>query len=260
MATVNDLASINLWGFIIIFVVFFILITLNIIVGNSFGITEIYYIGILFFMVTFIFQVSSNIYITGRPEVCGKTDMNLSFSSTIYPWLFIFGTTICLIMLIPGWLRVFSNTFGLYCAKANGLKEFLDLNIFSQQTKPAISPTQDIQLLKTIDSVYSDPCLLINELDPRTCNFEYDADKKLTSVKWESFDKIVQSGVIRSDFQFAPDILKELYEKVMLKEAVGYFSWFFLSGIISVIVSTNLLLNQGCNSKIKTDYKHIFNN
>jgi hypothetical protein len=39
-----------------------------------------------------------------------------------------------------------------------------------------------------------------------------------------------------------------LYQKLSIKEDVGYFAWFILVGSISVLVSTNTLLISKCGS------------
>jgi hypothetical protein len=261
MASPNDLATTNLWSFIAFFMAFFVYVCFQIITGNTMDMKDIYYTVFFFYIITFIIQVSSNAYITGRKEVCGKTDLGVSFSSTIYPWLFIFGLTIILIILIPGWLRIFSNTFGLYCAKAYGLNDFLLQNIFTKRNnEPTTTTTANIELLKTIDSVYNDPSLLINELDPRdfvmTKTYNETTKKNDIKIDWKSFQKILDSGIITQPPN--EDILKKLYDHIMLKEAVGFSVWIFLSGIISVIVSTNILLNEGCKKGLASNYNAVF--
>ncbi len=265
MASPNDLATTNLWSFIALFMAFFVYICFQILSGQQMHMRDIYYTIFIFYVITFIVQVSSNAYLTSRKEICGKTDMGVSFSSTIYPWLFIYGLTIILIIAIPGWLRVFSNTFGLYCAKAYGLNELLTQKIF---IKPTSTTSTNIDLLKTIDSVYNDPSLLINELDPRDCEIIYNTETNtIASINWKSFDKIISSGVTTfsvngQDGQETEKImsLKKLYDHIMLKETVGFSVWVFLSGIISVIISTNILLNEGCKKSLSSNYDIIFKN
>ncbi len=261
MASQNDLATTNLWSFIALFMAFFVYLCFQILSGQRIEMKDIYYTIFIFYILTFIVQVSSNAYLTSRKEICGKTDMGVSFSSTIYPWLFIYGLTIILIITIPGWLRVFSNTFGLYCAKAYGLNELLTQKIFIKPSNPTPTTQSDLDLLKTIDSVYNDPSLLINELDPRDCDIQYNDDKEITNINWASFQKIITSGITTFNLKDDPNklqIVKELYDKMVLKETVGFSVWIFLSGVISVIVSTNILLNTGCKKNLASNYDIIF--
>jgi hypothetical protein len=260
MASVNDLATTNLWNFIAFFTVFFVYICFQIISGSQLKMRDIYYTIFIFYVITFIIQVSSNAYLTSRKEICGKTDLGVSFSSTIYPWIFIYGLTIILIIFIPGWLRIFSNTFGLYCAKANGLNTLLTEKIFTSANRESVSGissgTQpNVELLKTIDSVYNDPSLLINELDPRDCEIIVNEDKT-SRFDWKSLNKIISSGIIKEISD--TETIKQLHNNMVLKEAVGFSVWILLSGIISVVVSTNILLNEGCKKGASNNYNNIF--
>ena len=58
--------------------------------------------------------------------------------------------------------------------------------------------------------------------------------------------------------QAPPDLVTKLHEKIILKDTVGYFIWFLLIGSLTVLVSTNTLLNSGCATK-NGDYNAIFN-
>jgi hypothetical protein len=79
MATTNDLASTNLWSFIAVFAVFFVYNCYQILSGVSMTMKDVYVnIGLLYF-ITFIVQFSSNAYLTGRKEICGKTDLGYLF-------------------------------------------------------------------------------------------------------------------------------------------------------------------------------------
>ena len=55
-----------------------------------------------------------------------------------------------------------------------------------------------------------------------------------------------------------PELIGKLHEKILLKDTVGQFIWFLLIGSLTVLVSTNTLLNRGCSTK-NGDYNTIFN-
>lgn len=254
MATVNDLASTNIWSFIAAFSVYFVLLIMMIISGKEFTMTNIYLWMIMFIIITFVIQTSSNAYLTSRKEICGKTDIGVAISSTTYPWIFIYGVILVFIFFIPGWIRIFSNTFGLFFANAWGLKELLAKSIFKNENKNMT----DSSLINTINMVYNDPSLLINELDPYKIDIQRDPlTNEVKSVNWESLDKLLSSGLFLNNTIDIDSKLK-LHNMMILKETVGVSTWLFLGGIIAVLISTNTLLSSKCKHSITTKYNAVF--
>jgi hypothetical protein len=278
----SNLASTNVYSFFGAFGVLFISISMYFIYGKFINYSEIYSFILVFFVITFIIQFSLNSYLTSRKEMCGKPDFYLSFTSTLFPWIFVYGIIIFFIILMPGWLRVFSNTIGLYFAKSLGLNDVI-IQLFTSANRESIQvpaiKNGDINMLKTIDSVYNDPTLLINELDPATANIiniskenytnkyatqtdnnkKYSvepSDDKIDIIIWSSFDKLLQTNLLTHPYQ---ETIFKLYNLVMLKEIIGYSCWIFLGGILSVLISTNILLESGCKKGvIGSDYNTIF--
>jgi hypothetical protein len=256
MATVNDLASTNVWTFISAFAVYFVLLIMTIISGKEYTMTNIYSWMIIFVVITFFIQTASNAYLTSRKEICGNTDIGIAISSTIYPWIFIYGIILIFIFFIPGWIRLFSNTFGLYFANAWGLKELLGATIFKVEYK---NQDEQYQLINTINMVYNDPSLLINELDPFKIDIQRNpVNNELISVKWESLSRLLNSGLFISGITIDNESILKLHNMMILKETVGVSTWLFLGGIIAVLISTNTLLSSKCKQSMTTKYKTIF--
>jgi hypothetical protein len=215
---------------------------------------------------------------------------------TAVPWICVFGVTALCLMAFPGWLRVFSNTFGLYAAQAYGLQGVIS-NIFNDGQKAIAtqratgSSRPDIQLLKAIDSVYSSPTTIVNELDPRTVKkmivdgpkiaaFSIEQRRKYFDevevvngqstfklrdlregesrelLEWESLSKLIPNMI---DIP-KQDLIKELYRMTLLKDTVGYFFWFIFVGILSSMISINSLISTPCVSNKKNSFDIIFNN
>ena len=187
---------------------------------------------IIFFFITGLIQFMNNLYMTNQPEVCGAYNIPNAFFATIIPWTFIFGLTCILLILMPGWLRVFSNTFGSSVAEMAGLKEI------AQDVLGPKKSGLDFKLQQTIELIYTDPSTIINEVDIN--------DYEPSSNKWPSLEKIIKF------VNGTPDQSKyaKLYNLLSIKEDVGYFVWFILIGGISVLVSTNTLLISKCTSSI----------
>jgi hypothetical protein len=189
-----------------------------------------------FLIITGIIQFVNNLSLTN--SICGSYSVPNAFFATVVPWVFIFGITCCCLVLIPGWLRVFSNTFGVAVANMGGLKEAVT-DMFGETSSIT---ENDVELKKTIDLLYSSKNQYINEVE-----LDYTYDETNNKVTWDSLDNLLKFMKIAP----TPDDTKlkmNLYKKLSIKEDVGYFMWFVLIGSISILVSTNSLLVSKCGT------------
>lgn len=193
----------------------------------------------IFLIFTGIVQFCNNVYITQYPEICGSYNISNALTSTIVPWIFIFGLSCVCLIYIPGWLRVFSNTIGSGVANMVGLSEAVN-NIF----KPIKSTGNDSHdtINETANLLYANRNSFINEI-----NMDY---KKIgENVTWESLDTILKFMKLEIlDPGQKNQLYDDLYQKLVLKEDIGYFCWFILVGCISIVISTNSILLTNCNS------------
>ena len=245
---------------------------------------------ISFFILSFILQFFSNLYITQNPNVCGSIQFTSSFKSTLFPWVFIMGLTIFFLMMFPGWLRPFSNTFGLMAANYYGLKKVL-VEAFSEENKEGANiittnktggnetlSDNKMKELTAINFIYDDPTTFINDLDsgytvekiknndwekeyPGNNNGKYKPeiikeDEQYTTVRYWNGAKFIidnkSTKIIDKN-----DSIQKIENMYFLKENVAYFIWLLLTGIISVLVSTNTLLSESCIVS-KTDAEAAF--
>jgi hypothetical protein len=207
------------------------------------------YFWILGFLVgSCLLQLGQNIHLTSLPEFCGATDIKLAIISTVIPWIVIFTVFTLFLMFAPGWLRVFSNTFGVAAAKAYGLKETLN-EIF---IKPLQSET-DPKMAQLIDNIYTDQMALVIELDIE--NVTYDASN---NILFPAMEKLAQMRVIDGAVLKNHEGLKKVHQALLLKETVGFFFWFLLIGIFCILVSTLSLVSSSCTPKVGSAYDAIF--
>jgi len=190
----------------------------------------------IFLLITGIIQFMNNFSLT--KSVCGSYNVANAFFTTAVPWVFIFGVSCCCLVLIPGWLRVFSNTFGVAVANMGGLKEAVTA-MFGDTSSGSVT---DVELKKSIDLLYSSKNQFINEIE-----LDYNYDEATDKVSWDSLDKLLTFMKIAPTANDS-DLKKDLYEKLSIKEDVGYFTWFILIGSISILVSTNSLLVSKCGT------------
>jgi hypothetical protein len=223
---------------------------------------------IVFFIVACMLQFINNLYLSSLPLFCGGVQVNISLYATLFPWIIIFGSFALCLIVFPGWLRAFSNTFGIKAAQMFGIDAAID-KLFNPENKEELASLAkargEIDLLKAIDSVYTGKILFINELtyDDVVVGKKMENNKVVTdaegkpmiSVTWPSLDKLTPAGLTKG--QLLDEDKKNLYDKILLKDTVGHFIWYVLVGSLTVLVSTNTLLNSGCDTK-SGDYSTIF--
>jgi hypothetical protein len=211
---------------------------------------------LLFLMISCIAQLVQNLSITASPNVCGESDMKTALLSTLIPWILVFTIFTLLLTMSPGWLRVFSNTFGIFAAEAFGLERLVQAVL----KKPASNKYgDDYTYLKMIEDIYSDRMTLVVELNLDDVKdgkdvFEFPALNELEKLGLiEKMD-----GKTEGEKNVMLNDRRALYNALLLKDNVGYFFWFLLVGIFCVLVSTNSVLSSGCSPKTAKSYNSIF--
>ena len=245
--TSSNLVNVSIITYISFTFLFFVL-KFRFFPGNN------YYWILLFLMISSMAQFIQNINITDSPDVCGSSDIRIAFQSTFVPWILIFTLFSLLMVSSPGWLRVFSNTFGVFAAEAYGIEKYIQ----AVMKKPE-SDTTNYEFLKMIDNIYSDRMSLVVELNLDDVTdvsgvFTFPALQKLEDLKLIS-PMPTQEGKEKDDIIQAR---KNLYNALLLKDNVGFFIWFLLIGIFCILVSTNTILSSNCSPKLAKNYSSIF--
>lgn len=191
---------------------------------KSFG--QKVFFQLLFICLYFLFLLISMILITTKENICGSVNLNLAFRSTVFGFSLIFLVGIIMINTFDGWIRGFSNTFGLGLITLLGVK-----NLF-------MNPINSKEENRNIQKIYNDPYTLLNEMV--TDNISYDASG--TTFEWQSFKDL------ELYFNFPTDeknnVRYTLLNFINLKDLVSYGIWYFLFGTIALLFSINTLLND----------------
>ena len=128
-----------------------------------------------YILIFFIILFMMNISIFSNKMVCGEPQFSSALTSTLYPIVFIFVLTTLLIEVFPGWLRVFTNSFGMGAAYMFGIRKILK-DIFTESNKQhiiknknlnttSLGNSESFQFMKSIEMIYNDPIPVINEID-----------------------------------------------------------------------------------------------
>jgi hypothetical protein len=185
---------------------------------------------IIFLGVIIVFMYFINVAIL--QEKCGAVDTWVIITSTLIPWVFIFGIMMYALHQFPYWKTPFSNTFGLLFAKFAGCD-----TVFLNMLNPQGSVDNKLHY------VYSDPALLINKFT--LVNFD-------ATIATLQEGKIIPTPIDESKKNAFRDIVK-------LKELISEWIWYILTSSIAISVSYNSLISSKCN-KSASDYINSHNN
>ena len=206
-----------------------------------------YYWILIFLILSCALQVGQNINLTSSPELCGKPDLSLALYSTIIPWIVVFTVFTLFLMIAPGWLRIFSNTFGVTAAEAYGIKHHIN-EILQKPLQPSTDPV----MIQMLERIYLDQMSLVIELDID--------DVVLDPFTFPAINRLVEMKVIAPIPPDKTKSLESLHDALVLKETVGFFFWFILIGIFCILISTMTLISSGCTPRIGSSYDTIFKN
>lgn len=214
-------------------------------------------ITFLFFLVLIIGEYFINLAMS--KDICGFDQEKTALIATVLPWFVVLGALKAALIVFPGWLSPFSNTFGyIFVSAVTDLKEVFariltpqfDLAPESQKGPSgqqsggsgtdglqdgADIPADEIKnkrdIGRALEQIYSDQSILLNELN-------------LDNLDrfWDSFK---ESRLIRPSAKV--DDLEKIRTFLIMKTVIGEFIWLVLCGMLVVSISYNYILNMGCS-------------
>jgi predicted membrane protein len=185
----------------------------------------IYGITILIMMYFINLNITNNI--------CGFPQVGTSLMVTAIPWGVVFGGLVGLLIVFPGWLSPFSNTFGYVAAKLSGVSMLFD-KILKPKFVNAKTALNEQIAVEALQQIYDDKSLLINQ------------------ITLENFDNFWTRMSNANLFNKGANEFKEqLRNLVRLKNLVGYYVWFMLSGALITSMSYNYIVGVGCQKSAK---------
>ena len=214
-------------------------------------------ITFLFFLVLIIGEYFINLAMS--KDICGFDQEKTALVATVLPWFIVLGVLKAALIVFPGWLTPFSNTFGyMFVSAVTDLKDVFnniltpqfDLAPDAQKGAPqkgggggsdgglqdsADIPKDDVKnkrdIGRALEQIYTDQSIILNELG-------------LDNLDrfWDSFK---ESRLIRPSAKV--EDLEKIRKFLMMKTIVGEFVWLVLCGLLVVSISYNYLLNMGCS-------------
>jgi hypothetical protein len=163
--------------------------------------------------------------------ICKSSNWRLAFIVTVVPWVMMFSIIMIVLEMYPGWKAPFSNTFGYALVKFTGAKKLM-----SEIFPPGEDHSRDEDAKSVKESlayIYSDQSILINEVTNENFENFWKETAALRSVKSKGVDEAS---------------LKHRFKKlVKLKEIVGEYVWYILTGSLVIAVGYNYLVTVTCS-------------
>lgn len=226
--------------------------------------TDIIYL-VIFLCVIIIGNFFINISVS--KNLCsGNVQWYSTFLITFVPWILIFGILNVVLIVFPGWLVPFSNTFGYFVAKIAGLNSLFVDEILRPEFDPENIEGKDIKVAKALTQIYTNETLLINEIphngDDEEENIQLFKHFFKTMQKVELF-KDPNRKSDETDSERIEKAQNKLYKFLKMKDVTAEYVWNILCGFLVTSLSYNYIVNAGCAysaSKMKDRYDSYLNN
>ena len=214
--------------------------------GEQIGdaISKIALLQIAFLVGLFLLMYSLNIRIMSQTQNCPVGSKNFALNAFLYtfvPFIFIMGTLVTVLVLMPGWKAPFSNTIGFFLVKNIWARKLFKTSYewIKPKDRNSDEPVSLIHKLNTVNN----RTFFLNELTPD--NF-FNAIESLnigdgeTQFNWkEPTEEEKKAGNTVS-------LKKKLYSAVVLKDMISEFLWYFLGGLLTFSVSQIYILDNIC--------------
>lgn len=162
--------------------------------------------------------------------MCDEPQLGIVFTSTIIPFVCVFGILIIILKLNPNFYGPFENTFGYLILLMTGFSSFVKDKLF----KKSESDDTD-KALSVIKRIYDDMSVFVNEISSSNSD-----DVFITLAS--KVNEVDQNGNSNKEV---------LWQYVRIKEITSQFIWFMLTGLLVSTISYNYIINQGCKLNAK---------
>lgn len=184
---------------------------------------------IIYLLMLIVSQFYINLSLTN--DICGFNQYGVAFMVTIIPWVIIFGILNIILFTFPSWLSPFGNTIGYLVCVITGINRFF-LNILND--KSALNSVKNKEIIETINHIYTDKSLLINEISLSEL-----------PLWWKNMKaaNILKPSANEEDYN-------TLKSYITLKNDISEYIWYMLTGGLVTSVSYNYIVNSGCKQSV----------
>jgi hypothetical protein len=228
-------------------------------------------ITFMFFLVLIIGEYFINLAMS--KDICGFDQEKTALIATILPWFLVLGVLKAALVVFPGWLTPFSNTFGyIFVSAVTDLKDVFN-NILTPQFDLAPASQKGPSVMSggggeggeeeqrnQIGGVNTGSLQDRADIPADEIKNKRDIGRALEQIYtdqsillnelnldnldrfWDSFK---ESRLIRVSAKV--EDLEKIRTFLIMKSIVGEFIWLVLCGLLVVSISYNYILNMGCS-------------
>lgn len=206
-----------------------------------------------------IFLMMYSFNIKTLAQSCPVNSKNFAFNAFLYtflPFLFIMGTLVTILMLMPGWKAPFSNTIGYFIVKNVWARKLFKLQEWVKVDGVSEEAMRPIQQFNSVNN----RTFFVNELTPDNFFTAYKSLNIGPGLQFNFHSKNVPNPKEPGKEMPNPktdgiNILKQLYSAVVLKDIISEFIWYFLGGLLAYSVSQINILDASCEKGIEKEDK-----
>lgn len=176
-------------------------------------------------------------------DICGEANTFIAFIYTFIPWTIIFGIIVLFLTVFPGWLAPFSNTFGYFLIRMYGLNKKFEAVVL-QPTTGIPGPSEQL-----LQNILSNKSILINEVP----DSENGYDNFLNSLK--NMNLLKNPGeYLKKDpttNNYTNKDILALKDLIQIKFLIAKIIWYLLSGVLTISIAYNSIIQSECKNSIK---------
>ena len=174
------------------------------------------------------------------------------FKSTAFPWLFIFGFSLIIVLLKPNIKSVFSNVYGYswVSARSNSLlTELLKNEAEVKALRPMTATDTDPNIIQNSADAILKICgntgILINQITPDNFVEYMKMLQPLMKETTPNYNEAVSDNFTYNEINFdnPNNIFNKLFTEVETRDNIGEMSWYIYTGLFVIaIVSYNIAM------------------
>lgn len=198
-----------------------------------------------FLVVLFLMMYSFNV--KEMSKHCPPTSKGFAMKSFLYsfiPFIFIMGTMVVILNMMPGWKSPFSNTIGFFIVKNVIARKLFKLQKWIKLKNPN-EQDSTVSLIERFNSI-SNRTFFVNELNPRNFFSALNSLQISSDGKWDFFQKDVDVDP-NTGKKLNIAIAYKLYQAIVIKDMISEFVWYFMAAMLTYSVSQLYILGHVCD-------------
>lgn len=224
---------------------------------------DTYVFTVIYFLLVTITQFMINVtVITGQCGGSVKENIGASAVYTFFPWIFIFGVMVVVLIINPGFKSVFSDIIGYYYVSYSANKIIttllIDKDIQKELNNTKITYEEKDAIQNAADAIIKicgNSSILINQIVPS--NFDQYMKELQPLIK----DKYKHINNLGSDESMS--LYEDLFNLVATRDNIGEAFWYMYVGILLIAIVNLQIVTRGCinnQSTMEQNYKTYLEN